>query len=56
MPGTIRTTLVLPLPLWRAVRYQAADEQTTLNQLVLRALEQALNARKGAATADQGSV
>ena len=47
MPQMIRTTLVLPLPLWRAVRYQAADEQTSLNTVVLRALEQAMNAKAG---------
>ena len=42
MSQMIRTTLVLPLDVWRAVRYRAADEQTSLNALVLKALETAM--------------
>ena len=43
----IQTTVTLPLALWRQVRYRAADEQTSLNALVRRALEQTLKREGG---------
>jgi hypothetical protein len=41
---TVKTTVDLPEPLWRAVKIRALDERTDLRSVVIAALEAYLNA------------
>jgi hypothetical protein len=35
----VKTTLLLPPPLWRAAKVRAVDERTNLKQIVVKALQ-----------------
>jgi hypothetical protein len=48
-PGasTVRTTLDLPVPLWKRAKMQAMEEHRDLRDLLLDALRRYLGQRKG---------
>jgi len=44
---TVKTTVDLPLALWRAAKVRAMDERTDLRQIVIAALAAYLKSPKG---------
>ncbi len=46
-PPGVRTTVVLPEPLWRAAKIRALEERRDLRDLIIEGLELVLAAKKG---------
>jgi len=44
---TVKTTVDLPEPLWRAAKIRALDERSDLRQIIIAALETYLKIKRG---------